>query len=194
MVIWLLAMSPNYIFSIFFHQEWSLVCVVTGARQYSMDLPQGGLEFPCLFYLLHTYFCIGVRNEYVPQALFALFFTSTSLRASLTFMFAATSYCCFSLKGQNYFKIDIACVFSHWILLVIDYPQFSKGKFRWIKLWLIALDLPKFSPTMVLHYTIFYMCSTVHPQGNVCSRVDSCATLEQWLSSNPWASRKWLVC
>ena len=25
------------------------MCVVTGARQYSMDLPQGGLEIPCRY-------------------------------------------------------------------------------------------------------------------------------------------------
>ena len=31
--------------SIFIHRGGSLVCVVTGARQYSMDLPQGAWKF-----------------------------------------------------------------------------------------------------------------------------------------------------
>ena len=35
--------------SIFIRRGGALVCVVTGARQYSMDLPQGGLEIPCRY-------------------------------------------------------------------------------------------------------------------------------------------------
>ena len=35
--------------SIFIRRGGSLVCVVTGARQYSTDLPQGGLEIPCRY-------------------------------------------------------------------------------------------------------------------------------------------------
>ena len=33
--------------SIFIRQGGILVCVVTGARHYSIDLPQGGSEIPC---------------------------------------------------------------------------------------------------------------------------------------------------
>ena len=35
--------------SIFIRRGGSLVCVVTGTRQYSADLPQGGLEIPCRY-------------------------------------------------------------------------------------------------------------------------------------------------
>ena len=35
--------------SIFIRRGGSLVCVVTGSRQYSADLPQGGLEVPCQY-------------------------------------------------------------------------------------------------------------------------------------------------
>ena len=34
--------------SSFIHREGSIVCTVTGPRQYSTDLPQGGLEVPCI--------------------------------------------------------------------------------------------------------------------------------------------------
>ena len=34
--------------SIFLHREGSIQCVVIGARCYSHDLPQGGLEVPCV--------------------------------------------------------------------------------------------------------------------------------------------------
>jgi len=33
--------------SIFIRRGGTIVCVVTGPRQYSSDLPQGGLEIPC---------------------------------------------------------------------------------------------------------------------------------------------------
>ena len=35
--------------SVFIHQGGFIVCVVTGPRQYSADLPQGGLEVPCCY-------------------------------------------------------------------------------------------------------------------------------------------------
>ena len=35
--------------SIFIRRGGSLVCIVTGPRQYSADLPQGGLEIPCSY-------------------------------------------------------------------------------------------------------------------------------------------------
>ena len=34
--------------SIFIRHGGTLFCMVTGARRYSADLPQGGLEIPCL--------------------------------------------------------------------------------------------------------------------------------------------------
>ena len=34
--------------SLFLRQEGSIQCTVTGRRWYSFDLPQGGLEIPCL--------------------------------------------------------------------------------------------------------------------------------------------------
>ena len=41
--------------------------------------------------------------------------------------------------------------------LVIDYPQFFKCNFGWVKLWRLASDSsnsPKFSPATILHYTV----------------------------------------
>ena len=35
--------------SIFIRRGGVIVCIVTGTRQYSMDLPQGGLEIPCRY-------------------------------------------------------------------------------------------------------------------------------------------------
>ena len=35
--------------SIFICRREDLLCVVTGPRQYSADLPQGGLEVPCYY-------------------------------------------------------------------------------------------------------------------------------------------------
>ena len=35
--------------SIFIRRGGFIVCVVTGLRQYSADLPQGGLEVPCCY-------------------------------------------------------------------------------------------------------------------------------------------------
>ena len=73
-----------------------------------------------------SYFCAGVRNEYIPQALLSALFSSIplhSVKASLTFTFAATiavggtislnrplesGRSGFSLKGRNYFKMNIA--------------------------------------------------------------------------------------
>ena len=34
--------------SLFLRQSGSIICCVTGSRQYSSDLPQGGLEIPCM--------------------------------------------------------------------------------------------------------------------------------------------------
>ena len=34
--------------SLFIRRGGSIECTVTGARRYSADLPQGGLEIPCL--------------------------------------------------------------------------------------------------------------------------------------------------
>ena len=34
--------------SLFLRQSGSIICRVTGNRQYSSDLPQGGLEVPCV--------------------------------------------------------------------------------------------------------------------------------------------------
>jgi len=33
--------------SLFIRRGGNIVCVVTGTRRYSVDLPQGGLEIPC---------------------------------------------------------------------------------------------------------------------------------------------------
>jgi len=35
--------------SIFIRRGGTIACVVTGPRQYSSDLPQGGLEIPCRY-------------------------------------------------------------------------------------------------------------------------------------------------
>ena len=35
------------------HQE-SILCEVTGNRQYSRDLRQGGLDIPCMYHFTHT--------------------------------------------------------------------------------------------------------------------------------------------
>ena len=109
-------------------------------------------------------FCAGVKNEYVLRARLALFFNSTSL----TFTFASTiavggtvslngplgsGRFGFSLKGLKYLKIDTvhSCPVN---ILVINYPHFLKCKFGWVKLWRIASNSPKFSPAIVLHYTV----------------------------------------
>ena len=34
--------------SLFLRESGSIICHVTGSRQYSSDLPQGGLEIPCV--------------------------------------------------------------------------------------------------------------------------------------------------
>lgn len=34
--------------SLFLHREGSVHCIITAARRYSTDLPQGGMEVPCL--------------------------------------------------------------------------------------------------------------------------------------------------
>jgi len=34
--------------SLFLRRGGSIICTVTGSRRYSADLPQGGLEIPCL--------------------------------------------------------------------------------------------------------------------------------------------------
>ena len=34
---------------LFLQRKGSIQCVITGARCYSSDLPQGGLEVPCVF-------------------------------------------------------------------------------------------------------------------------------------------------
>ena len=38
------------VYSLFIRQGGSIECIVTGARRYSTDLPQGGLEIPCLLF------------------------------------------------------------------------------------------------------------------------------------------------
>ena len=35
--------------SIFLRKGGSVMCEVTGRRQYSLDLPQGGMEIPCVY-------------------------------------------------------------------------------------------------------------------------------------------------
>ena len=39
--------SISTLCSLFIEQGGNITCEVTGNRQYSYDLPQGGLEFPC---------------------------------------------------------------------------------------------------------------------------------------------------
>ena len=39
---------PKKVCSIFIRRGGTISCQVTGSRQYSQDLPQGGLEVPCL--------------------------------------------------------------------------------------------------------------------------------------------------
>ena len=44
--------SISAVFYLFITRGGTIVCEITGARRYSADLPQGGLELPCklLFY------------------------------------------------------------------------------------------------------------------------------------------------
>ena len=37
----------------FLEEDGSILCEITGARQYSRDLIQGGLEIPCLYHFWH---------------------------------------------------------------------------------------------------------------------------------------------
>ena len=128
-----------------------------------------------------SYFCAGVGYEYVPWALFALFFNSTSLRALLIFAYAATvavgstvslnwplgsGRSGFSLKGLKYFQIDII---SHAFLpgqcFGNQVSTVFKREFGWVKLWRIALDLPnlpKFFPATILHYTVCQVAMYLH--------------------------------
>ena len=119
-----------------------------------------------------SYFCTGVRNEFVPDRP-GLHFSQPFNSTSLTFTFASTiaaggtvflngalgsGRSGFSLKGRKYFKIDIAP--AHFFPVNVFGNRLSavfKCKFGWVKLWRIASDSPnspKFSPATVLHYTV----------------------------------------
>ena len=39
--------AQSKIYSLFLHKNGTIDCIVMGARRYTLDLPQGGLEIPC---------------------------------------------------------------------------------------------------------------------------------------------------
>ena len=45
--------SLSRICSLFLRRGGSILCTVTGGRKYSSDLPQGGLEVPCMLLFKH---------------------------------------------------------------------------------------------------------------------------------------------
>ena len=47
--------------SIFIRRGGSIKCSITGSRRYSSDLPQGGLEIPCI--LMFTTKCAELRDK-----------------------------------------------------------------------------------------------------------------------------------
>ena len=49
--------------SLFLRQSGNIICLVTGSRQYSSDLPQGGLEIPCML----TFSCTAKDGNHLEK-------------------------------------------------------------------------------------------------------------------------------
>ena len=67
--------------SVFIRRGGAIVCIVTGPRQYSSDLPQGGLEVPCR-YIFRTKDCsLGENAKKVVKDVFNVLWNGRSKAA-----------------------------------------------------------------------------------------------------------------
>ena len=49
-------------------REGNIKCTITGSRRYSIDLPQGGLELPCLYTFSGNAKVVSKLKKLVPAA------------------------------------------------------------------------------------------------------------------------------
>ena len=54
--------------SLFLRRGGAILCTVTGGRKYSVDLPQGGLEIPCILLFKHNPKELNKMKKFISKA------------------------------------------------------------------------------------------------------------------------------